>query len=75
MGSYSCYAGIDEKYYVIFEELWDTYHTQLPEIDAVLQDKISVKATIFNLWVNYYAIDGIIFSNQKVLCSIQMSVV
>lgn len=65
MDSYSCYAGIDEKYYVIFEELWDTYHTQLPEIDAVLQDNVSVKATIFNLWVNYYAIDGIIFFKSE----------
>lgn len=65
MSNYSCYEGIDEKYFMIFEELWDTYSAQLPTLDAVLQNEASIKATILNLWVNYYAIDGIIFFKSE----------
>lgn len=61
MEQYCYYGGIDDKYFRIFEKLWDTYRTQLPEIKPVLQDEEAIKLNVFYLWVNYYAIDGMFF--------------
>ena len=61
MEQYCCYAEIDTKYFRTFEKLWDTYRAQLPEIKPVLQDETAIKVNVFNVWINYYAIDGMLF--------------
>lgn len=61
MEIYSCYAGVEDEDYLLFEELWHTYSGKLPKIESVFQDDIGVRTTVFNLWINYYRMDAIIF--------------
>lgn len=68
MEQYSCYAGIDSKYFDLFEHLWDTYYRYLPEVVFSLQNERSMKAFILNFWINYYLNEEIIiFKLEKTM--------
>jgi hypothetical protein len=51
---YNSYVNISPKYIDIFESLWEQYYEKLPTITTQIQNESNVKASLFNIWVNYY---------------------
>lgn len=52
--AYSSYVNISPKFIDIFESLWQQFHEKLPTINTQIQNEANVKASVFNIWVNFY---------------------
>ena len=52
--AYSSYVNISPKFIDVFESLWHQFYEKLPTINTQIQNESNVKASVFNIWVNYY---------------------
>ena len=52
--AYSSYVNISPKFIDLFESLWQQFYENLPTINTQIQNESNVKASVFNIWVNFY---------------------
>lgn len=62
---YSSYENVSEEHIKMFEAFWEAVTPKLPEIITNIQDEDNVKASVFNIWLNYANFTQFLFLKRE----------